>query len=98
MASTTPDNPPNVNKKIKASANKLLGLNTIFPAYNVANHENIFIDVGTAIINVAALKYALLSVAKPIVNIWWAHTNQPNIAILTIALIIPTTPNLGFCA
>jgi len=56
------------------------------------------IAVGTAIIIVAAEKYALLSVAKPIVNIWCAHTIQPKTAMDNIALIIPTTPKIGFCA
>ena len=34
------------------------------------NHENILIPVGTAIINVAAVKYALVSTSKPTVYIW----------------------------
>ena len=33
------------------------------------NHEKIFIPVGTAIINVAAVKYALVSTSKPTVYI-----------------------------
>jgi hypothetical protein len=41
-------------------ANNIGVLNLILPPYIVANHENIFIPVGTAIIIVAAVKYALV--------------------------------------
>ena len=36
----------------------------------VANQLNILIPVGTAIINVAAVKYALVSTSKPTLYIW----------------------------
>lgn len=38
------------------------------PAHNVANQLKILIPVGTAIIIVAAVKYALVSMSKPTVN------------------------------
>jgi len=41
--------------------------------------------VGTAIIIVAAVKYARVSTSIPTVNIWWAHTIKPITAILIIA-------------
>jgi hypothetical protein len=44
-------------------------LNVIDPPYIVANQLNIFIPVGTAIIIVAAVKYALESTSIPTVNI-----------------------------
>jgi hypothetical protein len=44
-------------------------LNANEPPYAVANHENIFIPVGTAIIIVAAVKYARVSASNPTVNI-----------------------------
>jgi hypothetical protein len=51
----------------------------------VANHLKILIPVGTAIIIVAAVKYARVSTSIPTVNIWCAHTINPKIAIPTIA-------------
>jgi hypothetical protein len=44
----------------KPSANNIGVTKNIDPPYEVANHENILIPVGTAIINVAAVKYALV--------------------------------------
>ena len=47
----------------------------------MANHENILIPVGTAIIKVAAVKYALVSTSKPTVYMWWLQTTNPRIPI-----------------
>ena len=47
----------------------------------MANHENILIPVGTAIIKVAAVKYALVSTSSPTVYMWWLHTTNPKIPI-----------------
>lgn len=53
-------NPPIVNKA-KNPRVKINGVvNWIEPPYKVANHEKIFIPVGTAITIVAAVKYALV--------------------------------------
>jgi hypothetical protein len=41
--------------------------------------------VGIAIIIVAAVKYALVSISKPTVNMWWAHTINPKTPIENIA-------------
>lgn len=51
-------------------ANNIGVLNLILPPYIVASHENIFIPVGTAIINVADVKYALVSTSSPTVYMW----------------------------
>ena len=45
-------------------------LNDIEPPHIVAIQENILIPVGTAMIIVAAKKYALVSVLKPTVYMW----------------------------
>ena len=37
---------------------------------------------------VAAVKYARVSVSKPTVNIWWAHTTKPRPPIVTTAVTI----------
>ena len=49
----------------------------------VASHLNTLIPVGTAMIMVVAVKYARVSTSIPTVNIWWAHTINPKIPILT---------------
>lgn len=51
----------------------------------VASHLNTLIPVGTAMIMVVAVKYARVSTSIPTVNIWWAHTINPKIPILTMA-------------
>jgi len=48
-------------------ANNIGVTNLILPPYNVANQLNIFTPVGTAIIIVAAVKYALVSTSIPTV-------------------------------
>jgi len=58
-----------VNITTKPRANNIDGVKCIVPPYVVANQLNIFIPVGTAIINVAAVKYALVSTSKPTVYI-----------------------------
>jgi hypothetical protein len=45
-----------VNINTKPNANNIEGVNLIDPPYDVANQEKILIPVGTAIINVAAVK------------------------------------------
>jgi hypothetical protein len=57
-----------VNKKINPIAHKLGVSYLILPPNIVANHENILIPVGTAIIIVAAVKYARVSTSIPTVN------------------------------
>jgi len=47
------------------NANSIEGVKCNEPPYVVANQLNIFIPVGTAIISVAAVKYALVSTSKP---------------------------------
>jgi hypothetical protein len=48
----------------------------------VPSHLKILIPVGTAIIIVAAVKYARVSTSIPTVNIWWAHTIKPKSQLL----------------
>jgi hypothetical protein len=56
FASTTPVNPPNVNRNTNPNANNIgVGYRKL-PPYIVPNQLNIFIPVGTAIIIVAAVK------------------------------------------
>jgi hypothetical protein len=51
----------------------------------VAIHLKIFTPVGTAIIIVAAVKYARVSTSIPTVNIWWAQTINPSNPIAIMA-------------
>lgn len=51
----------------------------------MASHLKTLIPVGTAIIIVAAVKYARVSTSIPTVNMWWAHTINPRTAMPSIA-------------
>jgi len=64
-----PVTPPVVNKKINPRAHKIGGEYLIFDPCNVANQLKTLIPVGTAIIIVAAVKYARVSTSIPTVNI-----------------------------
>lgn len=64
-------------------------LRSIEPPHNVASQLNILIPVGIAMIMVAAVKYALVSISSPTVNIWCAHTIKPKTPIENIAYTIP---------
>jgi len=70
LAKITPVRPPTVNKKINPIDHIIGIVNFILPPYIVAIQLNIFIPVGTAIIMVAEVKYALVSTSIPIVNKW----------------------------
>jgi hypothetical protein len=67
FANITPVIPPNVNKKINPKAHNIGVFNLILPPYIVPNQLNILIPVGTAIIIVLAVKYALVSTSIPTV-------------------------------
>jgi len=56
-----------VNKNTNPNANNIGVLYLILPPYIVPSQLNIFIPVGTAIIIVAAVKYALVSTSIPTV-------------------------------
>jgi hypothetical protein len=58
-----------VNRKIKPIAKSIGTFKWIEPSHIVAIQLKIFIPVGTAIIIVAAVKYALVSTSKPTVYI-----------------------------
>jgi hypothetical protein len=68
LANITPVTPPTVNKKINPIVHNIGVSYLILPPNIVANHENILIPVGTAIIIVAAVKYARVSTSIPTVN------------------------------
>jgi hypothetical protein len=70
LAKTTPVTPPTVNKKMKPKAKKIGAFNTTEPPHRVANQLKIFIPVGIAMIIVAAVKYALVSISNPTVYMW----------------------------
>jgi len=80
-----PVTPPVVNKKINPNAHSIGAEYLIFDPWIVANHLNTLIPVGTAIIIVAAVKYARVSTSMPTVNMWCAHTINPRTAIPNIA-------------
>jgi hypothetical protein len=64
-----PVTPPVVNRKINPIAHSIGVEYLIFVPWRVASHLNTLIPVGTAIIIVAAVKYARVSTSIPTVNI-----------------------------
>jgi hypothetical protein len=69
FARTTPVTPPMVNKKRTPNVKSMGVSNLIDPPHNVASQLKTLIPVGTAIIIVAAVKYARVSISKPTVYI-----------------------------
>jgi len=80
-----PVTPPVVNRKINPIAHNTGVEYLILDPCNVANQLKTLIPVGTAMIIVAAVKYARVSTSIPTVNIWWAQTINPSTAIPSIA-------------
>lgn len=65
-----PVTPPVVNRKINPRAQSIGVEYWMFVPCRVASHLNTLIPVGTAIIIVAAVKYARVSTSIPTVNMW----------------------------
>lgn len=80
-----PVTPPVVNRKINPRAHSMGAEYFTLDPWRVASHLNTLMPVGTAMIIVAAVKYARVSTSIPTVNIWWAHTINPRTAIPNIA-------------
>jgi len=87
----TPLKPPKVNKNKNPKPQKERIEKTPSPNIDTVQLK-ILIPVGIAIIIVAAVKYARVSKSILTVNIWWAHTTQPNPPIDNIANTIPWCP------
>lgn len=85
LAKTTPVNPPTVNKKMKPKAHRSEGVNVKFAPHKVPTQLNTLTPVGIAIIIVAVVKYARVSVSIPTVNIWCAQTTKPRTPMASIA-------------
>jgi hypothetical protein len=85
LARTTPVTPPIVKRKIKPRANRRGVLRSREPPQSVASQLKTLIPVGTAIIIVAAVKYARVSTSSPTVYIWCAQTINPSRPIDSIA-------------
>jgi len=96
FARSTPARPPIVNRKTNPSAHEQAALYVIRVPYNVASHLKILIPVGTAMFIVADVKYARVSTYIPAVNMWCAHTTNPNNPIAIIVQIIPKFANASF--
>lgn len=85
LAKTIPVSPPTVKRKINPKAHSIGTSYLIRLPWIVASQLNTLMPVGTAIIIVAAVKYARVSTSIPTVNMWWAHTINPNTPIPNIA-------------
>ena len=74
----------------------MAGDHLILPPWSVAIQLNTFTLVGIAIIIVADVKYACVSMSTPTVNMWCAHTMNPKNPIDIIAHIMPIYPKDSF--
>jgi len=71
FARAIPVSPPTVKRKRNPTANSLAGLvRFLEPPHLVAIQLKILIPVGTAMILVAAVKYARVSTSSPTVYLW----------------------------
>lgn len=70
LDNTTPVKPPQVNRKINPATHIVGAFIVIREPNIVLSHLNTLIPVGTAIIIVAAVKYARVSRSIPTVNMW----------------------------
>jgi len=66
---------------MKPIANSIGVLSTMIPPHMVAIHEKIFTPVGIDIITVVVVKYARVSMSRPTVYMWCAHTIKPKTPI-----------------
>lgn len=64
----TPVRPPIVNRKMNPCAHIIKGEDLVGPPQRVPTHLKTLIPVGTAMVIVAAVKYARVSVSIPTVN------------------------------
>jgi hypothetical protein len=85
FARITPVNPPIVKRKMKPIAHIIEESMLTCDPVVVAIQLKILIPVGIAIIIVAAVKYARVSMSIPMVNIWCAHTMNPRKPIALMA-------------
>jgi hypothetical protein len=71
FARATPLSPPTVKRKMNPTANRVAGFDlSVAPPYLVASQLKILIPVGTAMMIVAAVKYARVSTSLPTVYLW----------------------------
>lgn len=85
LAKITPVSPPTVNRNTNPRDHIIGELKDKWDPDKVAIQLKILIPVGIAIIIVAAVKYARVSISIPTVNMWWAHTIKPRKPIAAIA-------------
>lgn len=84
LDNTIPVKPPTVNRNTNPMAHNIGVSREMWEFIPVRIHLNVFTPVGTAIIIVAAVKYARVSISIPTVNMWCAHTRNPKIPIAVI--------------
>src|SRR5438477_979124 len=89
----TPSMPPIRNMGTKPSENSMGGSKRIFPYHNAASQMKKSTPVGMEIISVVMLKKG--SSTAPVVNMWWAHTENDNAVTRMNARTTPWYPNSG---
>jgi hypothetical protein len=85
FARMTPVNPPTVNRNTNPIDHSMGESIDKCAFVIVAIQLKILIPVGMAMIIVADVKYARVSMSIPTVNMWCAHTRNPRNPIVSIA-------------
>ena len=83
----TPSIPPIRNMATNPRANSMGGSNRIFPFHSVASQMKNRTPVGMEIISVVMLKKG--SSTAPVMNMWWAHTENESAVIRMNASTTP---------
>lgn len=91
-----PVRPPTVKRKMNPRVQNIAGDHLMLLLCSVANQLKTLTPVGIAIIMVAEVKYAHVSMSDPTVNIWCAHTINPKKPIDIMAHTMPIYPNGSF--
>jgi len=96
LAKITPVKPPTVNKNTNPKDHSMGVSKEMWAPAIVAIQLKILIPVGIAMIIVADVKYARVSMSIPTVNMWCAQTMNPRNPIAIIAYTIPRLPKGSF--
>lgn len=91
-----PVSPPNVKRKMNPADQSIGGFDITCAPLIVAIQLKIFTPVGMAMIIVAAVKYARVSMSIPTVNMWCPHTRKPRTPIDPIACDMASAPTGSF--
>src|SRR5579872_6853199 len=88
VATAMPDNPPQPNRKMKATKYASGVLKSIEPLYIVPSQTKAFTEEKTATAIEKNEKAIASTLDMPETNIWWPHTRNPTTPIPSVAMTI----------